>query len=105
MTRRRPDLDFRLLGHAIQHTRMFESLLIKRFPSKPDFNFDKVSYTESLCSSILDLHRSSVAICLGDLERLRFVPRRIYKRTGEDAQSVLGGLRQQDQVRVFRADF
>ncbi|PIO56064.1 hypothetical protein TELCIR_22542 [Teladorsagia circumcincta] len=42
MTRRRPDLDFRLLGHAIQHTRMFEALLIKRFPSKPDFNFDKV---------------------------------------------------------------
>ncbi|KHJ93997.1 Vps53-like protein [Oesophagostomum dentatum] len=41
MTRRRPDLDFRLLGHAIQHTRMFEALLNKRFPPKADFNFDK----------------------------------------------------------------
>ncbi|EPB80307.1 Vps53-like protein [Ancylostoma ceylanicum] len=41
MTRRRPDLDFRLLGHAIQHTRMFEALLTKRFPPKADFNFDK----------------------------------------------------------------
>ncbi|KAK6011528.1 hypothetical protein OSTOST_23380 [Ostertagia ostertagi] len=49
MTRRRPDLDFRLLGHAIQHTRMFEALLIKRFPSKPDFNFDKVPSRE--CST------------------------------------------------------
>ncbi|KHJ99153.1 Vps53-like protein [Oesophagostomum dentatum] len=34
MTRRRPNLDFRLLGHAIQHTRMFEALLNKRFPPK-----------------------------------------------------------------------
>ncbi|KAK6056452.1 Vps53-like protein [Cooperia oncophora] len=57
MTRRRPDLDFRLLGHAIQHTRMFEALLIKRFPSKPDFNFDKAIW--SVFDSFLDVFISA----------------------------------------------
>ncbi|CAJ0585063.1 unnamed protein product, partial [Mesorhabditis spiculigera] len=41
LTRRRRDLDWKLLGNAIQHTKMFESLLVKRFPSKGDHNFDK----------------------------------------------------------------
>ncbi|CAJ0942568.1 unnamed protein product, partial [Mesorhabditis belari] len=41
MTRRRQDLDWKLLGHAIQHTKMFESLLVKRFPAKGQYNFDK----------------------------------------------------------------
>ncbi|KAK5982781.1 Vacuolar protein sorting-associated protein 53, partial [Trichostrongylus colubriformis] len=57
MSRRRPDLDFRLLGHAIQHTRMFEALLVKRFPSKPDFNFDKAIW--SVFDSFLDVFISA----------------------------------------------
>ncbi|GMT18985.1 hypothetical protein PFISCL1PPCAC_10282 [Pristionchus fissidentatus] len=42
LNRRRPDLDWKLLGHAIQHTKMFEALLTKRFPAKGEYNFDKV---------------------------------------------------------------
>eukprot|EP00080_Pristionchus_pacificus_P005924 PDM65944.1 vps-53 [Pristionchus pacificus] len=42
LNRRRPDLDWKLLGHAIQHTKMFEALLMKRFPTKKEYNFDKV---------------------------------------------------------------
>ncbi|PAV59529.1 hypothetical protein WR25_16331 [Diploscapter pachys] len=41
MARRRQDLDWKLLGHAIQHTKMFEALLMKRFPAKNNIGFDK----------------------------------------------------------------
>ncbi|VDM53282.1 unnamed protein product [Angiostrongylus costaricensis] len=64
MTRRRPDLDFRLLGHAIQHTRMFEALLIKRFPQKTDFNFDKAIW--SVFDSFLDVFISAQEKTLND---------------------------------------
>ncbi|ETN79872.1 Vps53-like protein [Necator americanus] len=57
LTRRRPDLDFRLLGHAIQHTRMFEALLTKRFPPKAEFNFDKAIW--SVFDSFLDVFISA----------------------------------------------
>uniref|UniRef100_A0AC35ETN6 Vacuolar protein sorting-associated protein 53 homolog n=1 Tax=Panagrolaimus sp. PS1159 TaxID=55785 RepID=A0AC35ETN6_9BILA len=42
MTRRRNELDWKLLAHAINHTIMFENLLCKRFPSKGEFNFEKI---------------------------------------------------------------
>uniref|UniRef100_A0A0K0DH01 Vacuolar protein sorting-associated protein 53 homolog n=1 Tax=Angiostrongylus cantonensis TaxID=6313 RepID=A0A0K0DH01_ANGCA len=64
MTRRRPDLDFRLLGHAIQHTRMFEALLIKRFPQKADFNFDKAIWI--VFDSFLDVFISAQEKTLND---------------------------------------
>ncbi|KAJ1348805.1 Vacuolar protein sorting-associated protein 53 [Parelaphostrongylus tenuis] len=64
MTRRRPDLDFRLLGHAIQHTRMFEALLIKRFPQKGDFNFEKAIW--SVFDSFLDVFISAQEKTLND---------------------------------------
>uniref|UniRef100_A0A0M3JC23 Vps53_N domain-containing protein n=1 Tax=Anisakis simplex TaxID=6269 RepID=A0A0M3JC23_ANISI len=42
MRRRRAELEFKVLAHAINHTIMFESLLCKRFPAKEGFNFDKI---------------------------------------------------------------
>ncbi|VDM25533.1 unnamed protein product, partial [Toxocara canis] len=42
MRRRRAELDFKVLAHAINHTIMFENLLCKRFPAKEKFNFDKI---------------------------------------------------------------
>ncbi|KAL3095313.1 hypothetical protein niasHS_007412 [Heterodera schachtii] len=40
--RRKGELDWKLLSHAINHTQMFEQLLAKRFPSKNNYNFDRV---------------------------------------------------------------
>uniref|UniRef100_A0A183CBA2 Ribosome biogenesis protein NOP53 n=1 Tax=Globodera pallida TaxID=36090 RepID=A0A183CBA2_GLOPA len=40
--RRRVELDWKLVSHAINHTQMFEQLLIKRFPTKDIYNFEKV---------------------------------------------------------------
>ena len=48
MARRRQDLDWKLLGHAIQHTKMFEALLMKRFPAKNNIGFDKVAFNLNL---------------------------------------------------------
>ncbi|UMM24503.1 hypothetical protein L5515_004708 [Caenorhabditis briggsae] len=45
MTRRRQDLDWKLLGHAIQHTKMFEALLTKRFPEKDGISFEKAIWS------------------------------------------------------------
>lgn len=42
MSRRRSELDFKSLAHAINHTIMFEGLLTKRFPAKDNFVFDKI---------------------------------------------------------------
>lgn len=42
MTKRRNELDWKLLAHAINHTIMFESLMCKRFPAKDEFNFEKI---------------------------------------------------------------
>lgn len=42
MTRRKSEIDWKLLSHAINHTVMFETLLYKRFPVKDDFNFEKI---------------------------------------------------------------
>ncbi|KAH7731207.1 Vps53-likeN-terminal family protein [Aphelenchoides avenae] len=42
MSRRRNEIDWKLLAHAINHTIMFENLLCKRFPVKEEFNFEKV---------------------------------------------------------------
>uniref|UniRef100_A0A914HZG1 Ribosome biogenesis protein NOP53 n=1 Tax=Globodera rostochiensis TaxID=31243 RepID=A0A914HZG1_GLORO len=40
--RRRVELDWKLVSHAINHTQMFEQLLTKRFPTKDIYNFEKV---------------------------------------------------------------
>uniref|UniRef100_A0A8R1DJP6 Vacuolar protein sorting-associated protein 53 homolog n=2 Tax=Caenorhabditis japonica TaxID=281687 RepID=A0A8R1DJP6_CAEJA len=45
MTQRRMDLDWKLLGHAIQHTKMFEALLSKRFPEKDGISFEKAIWS------------------------------------------------------------
>lgn len=42
MARRKNELDWKLLAHAINHTIMFEALICKRFPAKNDFNFEKI---------------------------------------------------------------
>ncbi|KAE9551032.1 hypothetical protein FO519_005766 [Halicephalobus sp. NKZ332] len=42
MTKRRNELDWKLLAHAINHTIMFESLMCKRFPPKDEFIFEKI---------------------------------------------------------------
>uniref|UniRef100_A0A7E4W585 Vacuolar protein sorting-associated protein 53 homolog n=1 Tax=Panagrellus redivivus TaxID=6233 RepID=A0A7E4W585_PANRE len=42
MTKRRTELDWKLLAHAINHTIMFETLLNKRFPAKGDWDFEKI---------------------------------------------------------------
>jgi hypothetical protein len=42
MGRRKAEIDWKLLAHAINHTQMFEQLLTKRFPAKDEFNFDRV---------------------------------------------------------------
>ncbi|KJH40611.1 Vps53-like protein [Dictyocaulus viviparus] len=57
MSRRRSDLDFRLLGHAIQHSKMFEALLVKRFPQRADFSFEKSIW--SVFDSFLDVFISA----------------------------------------------
>jgi hypothetical protein len=44
MARRRAEVDWKLLSHAINHTQMFEQLLVKRFPAKEAYNFDKVCH-------------------------------------------------------------
>ncbi|KAI1717145.1 vacuolar protein sorting-associated protein 53 like protein [Ditylenchus destructor] len=45
MTRRKPEIDWKLLVHAINHTIMFETLLCKRFPAKEGFDFAKIIWT------------------------------------------------------------
>lgn len=40
--RRKAEIDWNLLSHAINHTVMFETLLNKRFPIKDEFNFEKI---------------------------------------------------------------
>ncbi|CAI4232374.1 unnamed protein product [Auanema sp. JU1783] len=57
MTRRRQDLEWRLLGHAIQHTKMLEALLIKRFPTKGSYNFEKAIW--SVFDQFLDVFISA----------------------------------------------
>lgn len=52
MARRRQDLEWKQLGHAIQHTKMFENVLLKRFPIKPDFSFEKVSNTTTFINPL-----------------------------------------------------
>ena len=42
MTRRKSEIDWKLLVHAINHTQMFEQLLTKRFPAKDEYDFEKV---------------------------------------------------------------
>uniref|UniRef100_A0A158R4X4 Vacuolar protein sorting-associated protein 53 homolog n=1 Tax=Syphacia muris TaxID=451379 RepID=A0A158R4X4_9BILA len=42
MSRRRNELNFKSLAHAINHTIMFEGLLTKRFPAKDNFVFEKI---------------------------------------------------------------
>ena len=42
MSRRRNEIDWKLLAHAINHTIMFENLLCKRFPAKEEFSFEKL---------------------------------------------------------------
>lgn len=42
MTKRRNELDWKLLAFAINHTIMFEGLICKRFPAKGEFNFEKM---------------------------------------------------------------
>lgn len=44
MSKRRAELDFKTLAHAINHTIMFENLLCKRFPAKEGFVFEKVRF-------------------------------------------------------------
>uniref|UniRef100_A0A915DXZ3 Vacuolar protein sorting-associated protein 53 homolog n=1 Tax=Ditylenchus dipsaci TaxID=166011 RepID=A0A915DXZ3_9BILA len=45
MIRRKAEIDWKLLAHAINHTIMFETLLCKRFPAKTNFNFEKILWT------------------------------------------------------------
>jgi hypothetical protein len=45
MSRRRLEIEWKLLSHAINHTIMFENLLCKRFPTKDEWNFEKVIWT------------------------------------------------------------
>jgi len=42
MVKRRAEIDWKLLSHAINHTILFENLLSKRFPAKDGFSFDKI---------------------------------------------------------------
>jgi len=53
MTRRKVEIDWKLLAHAINHTVMFESLLCKRFPAKASFDFDKIIW--SLFDKFMDI--------------------------------------------------
>lgn len=42
MARRKLEIEWKLLAHAINHTIMFENLLCKRFPPKDNWNFEKI---------------------------------------------------------------
>ncbi|KAI6188011.1 Vacuolar protein sorting-associated protein 53-like protein [Aphelenchoides besseyi] len=45
MSKRRLEIEWKLLAHAINHTIMFENLLCKRFPAKDEWNFEKVIWS------------------------------------------------------------
>lgn len=45
MTRRKSEIDWKLLVHAINHTQMFEQLLTKRFPAKGEYDFEKIIWS------------------------------------------------------------
>uniref|UniRef100_A0A915MLE9 Vacuolar protein sorting-associated protein 53 homolog n=1 Tax=Meloidogyne javanica TaxID=6303 RepID=A0A915MLE9_MELJA len=45
MTRRKSEIDWKLLVHAINHTQMFEQLLTKRFPAKDEYDFEKIIWS------------------------------------------------------------
>ncbi|CAD6184986.1 unnamed protein product [Caenorhabditis auriculariae] len=65
MTRRRQDLEWKLLGFAIQHTKMFETLLVKRFPNREG----AVSFEKSIWSvfdSFLDVFLGAQERTLND---------------------------------------
>lgn len=42
MFKRKIELEWKLLVHAINHTIMFENLLTKKFPKKDNYNFEKI---------------------------------------------------------------
>lgn len=45
MTRRKLEIEWKLLAHAINQTIMFENMLCKRFPAKDEWNFEKVIWS------------------------------------------------------------
>jgi hypothetical protein len=45
MTRRKLEIEWKLLAHAINQTIMFETMLCKRFPAKNEWNFEKVIWS------------------------------------------------------------
>lgn len=78
MTRRRAEIDWRLLAHAINHTVMFETLLCKRFPAKDNFNFEKIIW--NLFDKYMDVFLASQCQNLG-----HFIDERAVRiRSGEE---------------------
>ncbi|CAB3401364.1 unnamed protein product [Caenorhabditis bovis] len=81
MTRRRQDLDWKMLNHAIQHTKKFEKLLMKMFPEKDGYNFDKAIW--SVFDPFLDVFINAQEKTLND-----FIDECANKiRSGEDRPS------------------
>lgn len=78
MTRRKGEIDWKLLAHAINHTIMFETLLCKRFPVKEGFNFEKILW--SLFDKYMDVFLASQSQSLSN-----FVDERAARiRSGEE---------------------
>lgn len=56
MTRRRAEVDWKLLAHAITHTSMFETLLCKRFPVRAAVTTTTGIVTNNMASGTEDIN-------------------------------------------------
>lgn len=45
MTKRKLEIEWKLLAHTINQTIMFENMLCKRFPAKNEWNFEKIIWS------------------------------------------------------------